>query len=209
MARIPRKYLNKIDTMYTNTDTEVASILEDTGTTLSGQLTTIDGIVDSILEDTGTTLPATLASIYSYLLPVESAGNADIDISEADYTGFVEILNVTADGGALADLQISLDYVKATTGIDVVATASDTLDVAVYVDIDGTNERLIQSGTQRTLTGAGTLATPADVFKVGMIPADAVVSVKVKLSAERADAEIPYSIIYRGATPTITVVAAA
>ena len=50
----------------------LASILEDTGTTLPAALTTIDneiavidGIVDDILVDTGTTLPATLAAMTS------------------------------------------------------------------------------------------------------------------------------------------------
>jgi len=67
-------------------DTEVASILEDTGTTLPATLATIDGhvsdtfddvgdvrtVVDAILVDTGTTLPATLAAIpaaiWNYLI---------------------------------------------------------------------------------------------------------------------------------------------
>lgn len=43
--------------------TQLAAILEDTGTTLPATLATIDANVDAILVDTGTTLPATLATI--------------------------------------------------------------------------------------------------------------------------------------------------
>lgn len=52
----------------------VDAILEDTGTTLPGTLSTIDGKVDTIdsnvdavLEDTGTTLPAALTTITNYV----------------------------------------------------------------------------------------------------------------------------------------------
>jgi len=60
-------------------DTEVASILEDTGTTIPASLAavdakidTIDANVDAVLEDTGTTLPASIAGIaatvWDYLI---------------------------------------------------------------------------------------------------------------------------------------------
>ena len=54
--------------------TETAAILEDTGTTIPGTITTIDneiavidGIVDAILVDTGTDIPAALTTIDNFL----------------------------------------------------------------------------------------------------------------------------------------------
>lgn len=51
--------------------TQLAAIVEDTGTTLPATLTTIIGYINSeiadILEDTGTTLPATLTTIAGYI----------------------------------------------------------------------------------------------------------------------------------------------
>ena len=54
--------------------TVLAAILEDTGTTLPGTLSTIngkvdtiDGVVDAILEDTGTAIPTALNTITSYV----------------------------------------------------------------------------------------------------------------------------------------------
>jgi hypothetical protein len=44
-------------------DTNVDAVLVDTGTTLNDKIDVIDGIVDNILVDTGTTLPATLTTI--------------------------------------------------------------------------------------------------------------------------------------------------
>lgn len=44
-------------------DAEIDSILEDTGTTIPGTITTMQGNVTDILTDTGTTLPASIAAI--------------------------------------------------------------------------------------------------------------------------------------------------
>jgi len=56
-----------LDGLIDTIDTNVDSILEDTGTTIPATIATIDGIVDSILVDTGTTLPATLATAQADL----------------------------------------------------------------------------------------------------------------------------------------------
>lgn len=52
-------------------DLLIDAILEDTGTTLPGTLSTIAGYLDTeiaaILEDTGTTIPATLATLAGYI----------------------------------------------------------------------------------------------------------------------------------------------
>ena len=151
-----------------------------------------------------------LLNLNTYDTVATSTGNADIDISAADYTAMVTVLTITAPATGLVDLSIDLDYAKATTGVDVVATASDTLDVAVYEKVDGTNERMILSNTQVTLAGDGSVEHSGDRFNIGQVAASGVITVKVKLSAERADAEIPYRVNYRGlSAPTITAVAAA
>jgi hypothetical protein len=58
--------------------TQLAAIVEDTGTTLPSTLSgietkvdTVDGVVDDILVDTGTTLPASLTSISSAITVVD------------------------------------------------------------------------------------------------------------------------------------------
>lgn len=213
-----RKYLQMLNRIDQQTDTEVASILTDTGTTLDAALAVVDANVDAILVDTGTTLNDKIDvvdgiadNLILYAAPVTVTGEADIDISEADYTGFVTLLTITPDTSKpLADLVIDLDYNKATTGVDTVATASDTLDVYVYTKVDGTNARVALKGSQKTLTGAGTLVDSGERFNVGAVSVAQTVIVKVKLNAERGDAEIPYSITYRAlGAPTVTPVAAA
>lgn len=78
-------HVTLVDTTTTNTDmltaaavktaieaagSSIASILEDTGTTLPATLTTIEGkvdtvdtVVDAVLVDTGTTIPGTIATV--------------------------------------------------------------------------------------------------------------------------------------------------
>lgn len=142
------------------------------------------------------------------LTPRVSTGTADIDISAAVYTGFVTLLTVTpASGDVLQDLTIDLAYNKATTGVSAVATNADTLDVAAFAMADDATESQIASVTQRVLTGSATPTVTGDRLQLG--PINGAVTVKVKLSAERADAEIPYKVTYRSlSAATITPVAA-
>jgi len=142
------------------------------------------------------------------LTPVVSKGTADIDISAGVYTGWVTLLTVTPAADApIVDLQIDLAYNLATTGVSAVATAADTLDVAVFAMADDTNESMILTTTQKVLSGSASPVVSGDRLKIGMI--DGAITVKVKLSAERADAEIPYKVTYRSTeAPTITAVAA-
>ena len=143
----------------------------------------------------------------------EATGDADIDITEADYTStaYITILTVTpAAGGSLADCVIDLDWNKATTGWDTASTAADTLDVVVQSKIDGTNWRTLLKGTQVTANGDGTLEgdESGQRFIIGPVGEGAEVRVAVKLSIERADCAIPYRVTYWGVAPTITAVAA-
>ena len=168
-------------------------------------------------EDAAAIALANTRSLVAYtkgafvrLEPVESAGEADIDISEAVYTGFTTLLTITpATGEPLVDLAIDLDWNKDTTGWDNVSTGADTLNIAVLSKVDGTNWRHLMSGTQVTANGNGTLdsSESGERFNVGMIGVTGEVRVEVQLSAERGDAEIPYRVTYRGTAPTITAVA--
>lgn len=139
-------------------------------------------------------------------------GITDIDISAAVYTGFIDILTIEPGSESLKDLVVDLDFDKATTGVNEVATASDTLDCMAYVSVDGSNYVGVEQMTQITLSGtAGTITTGkgGHRFKLGSLDSSCAVKIKVKLSAERADAEIPYRITYIGkVAPTVTDVAA-
>lgn len=151
-----------------------------------------------------------LLNVLNYVEPETTTGTADIDISESDYTGMITLLTITPPSTGLSDLIIDLDYAKATTGIDTVATANDTLDVAVYGKTDGTNLRQLMSNTQVTLAGDGSVEHNGDRFNVGAVDYGDVIVVKVKLSAERDDCEVPYRVTYKGlSAPTISAVAAA
>lgn len=166
---------------------------------------------DTAVSSPGTT--KSLAAMLKGLMPIEATGTADVDISESDYTAdYVALLTITpASGENLIDLAIDLDWNKATSGFDTVATAADTLDVVVQSKIDGTNWRTLIVGTQITANGDGSLLgqESGQRFHVGPVGENGEVRVAILLSAERGDCEIPYRVTYRGATPTITPVAAA
>ena len=141
----------------------------------------------------------------------EATGDADIDISEAVYTGFINILTVTAPSTGLQACRIDIDVNKATTGFDTIATAADTIDIALVGQFDGTNYRNMQNATQITANGDGSLEHSEDgvSFDIGPLGPNESLQVHVKLSAERDDCELPYRVTYVGSAPTITPVAAA
>ena len=145
---------------------------------------------------------------HELLNPKISKGVADIDVTAAVYTGFITLLTITpATGDVIQDLTIDLAYNKATSGVSAVATNADTLDVECYAKADDSVESRIAVGSQVTLTGDATPAITGERFQLGTV--NGAVTVKVKLSAERADAEIPYKVSYRSLqNATITAVAA-
>ena len=145
------------------------------------------------------------------LFDVETAsGETDIDISAAVYTAFADLLTIEAPVNGLIDCRVDLDVNKATTGLDAVATASDTFDAVAVISADGTNYRTLKNATQITANGDGTLEMSENgwSFDIGPLAGGETVKIKVKLSAERDDAEIPYKVTYVGEAPTITAVAA-
>ena len=152
-----------------------------------------------------------VSAVSAQIAVGEATGDADIDISEAVYTGFINILTVTAPSTGLQACRIDIDVNKATTGFDNIATAADTIDIALVGQFDGTNYRNMQNATQITANGDGSLEHSEDgvSFDIGPLGPNESLQVHVKLSAERDDCELPYRVAYVGSAPTITPVAAA
>ena len=137
-------------------------------------------------------------------------GETDVDISAAVYTAFVDILTIVAPVEGLQSCRVEIDVNKATTGLDTVATAADTFDACVVIAVDDTNYRQLKNGTQITANGDGSLEMSENgwSFDLGPLKARETVKIKIKLSAERDDAELPYKVTYIGQAPTITAIAA-
>lgn len=156
-------------------------------------------------------IKAALDLIATQLTVGEVTGDADIDISEYDYTTYINCLTVTASATGLASCRIDIDFNKLTTGWDTIATAGDTLNCVCVVQTDGTNYRSTQiASAQITANGDGSLdASESGMsFVLGPMQANASIQIHVKLSAERADCELPYRVTYVGAAPTVTPIAA-
>jgi len=143
--------------------------------------------------------------IYDNLVIREYTGEADIDIDQADYTDFVNILQIQAPATGLLDCSVALDFNKTTTGWNDVATHGDVLDViAVLLVSEGTN-----AGTQIALpfiTSAASLSIQESggLFRLGPIQANGIFQIQVKMNEERGDSEQPYRVTSVGAAPTIT-----
>ena len=153
-----------------------------------------------------------VSAVSAQIAVGEATGDADVDISEHDYTGYINVLTVVAPATGLMNCVIDIDFNKATTGWDNVATAADVLDCVLVKQVDGTNYRSTQlASAQITANGNGTLdASESGVsFIVGPMQANASVQVHVKMDTERDDCELPYRVTYVGSAPTITPVAAA
>lgn len=148
-------------------------------------------------------------NLYNHLCPRTVSGTTDIDISAFVYTGFVTLLTIEPRT-AIRDMAIYLDFDKETTGVNDVATNADTLDAQVFTKVDGSVYVAVETMTQKTLTGTFGLAAGGGwVIKVPALDVTQDLIIKVKLSAERADAEIPYRIVYCSEqAPTVTAVAA-
>lgn len=143
--------------------------------------------------------------------PVTITGTTDIDISVAVYTGYIAILTVEAEAD-INNLYLDFDLDKETSGVNDVATNADTASLLLQIALDGTLFVGVEATANYTLTGTfGSIATGVSGkrFNVGSLPTGAKAKVLIKLSAERADAEIPYGVTYTSAAaPTVTAVAA-
>lgn len=198
--------------MYNDGVTDYSKSVVDTVTGSTWAASFFDGAAGNMVSGgSGDALAAgDLSAISGQQKVREAAGDADIDISEDDYTGYINILTVTAPANGLADCVIDIDLNKATTGWDNVSTAADTLDMVAVKQIDGTNYRSTQlASAQIVANGDGTLdaAESGITFRIGPMQANASVQIHVKLSVERGDTELPYRVTSVGDAPTITPVA--
>ncbi len=147
-------------------------------------------------------------------------GEADVDVSAADYTtvGGIAFLTITPRITSLSDVVIDLDLNKATTGLLIVNT-TETLQIMVQVKVDGTNWRTVAHWPSAGPTGLAVPDAANDLdaaddspghrFNIGPVGIDQEVRLTIELDAETGgDAEIPYAVYYKGAEPTFTAVAA-
>lgn len=165
--------------------------------------------------------PGLNQSMLMYTRPNVATGEADVDVSAADYTtvGGVPLLTITPGSTALRNVVVDLDLNKDTTGL-LVVTTTETLQMCVQTKIDGTNWRTISHWPAASSTtglavpdAANDLDaaddSPGHRFDIGMVGITQEVRITLELSAETGgDAEIPYAVYYQGAEPTITPVAA-
>lgn len=147
------------------------------------------------------------------LLHVET-GEADIDVSAADYTNYQALLTIAPNAAhGVRDLRLVFDLAKATTGFAAGHT-SQTLTFVVARKVDGTNWRRDAATVTTAISGTnsantGGLAGAQGIF-IGHVGPTEQVRVEVKMSAENAvDVELPYVAYYEsGASATLTAVAA-
>lgn len=158
--------------------------------------------------------------LQTHLVPSVATGTTDVDVSASDYTtvGGIAILTITPSSN-LSDVVVDLDLNKDTTGLLVVNT-TETIQMCVQVKVDGTNWRTVAHWPSASSTTGIAVPDAADDldaaddsvghrFHIGPVGADQEVRITLELSAETGgDAEIPYTVYYRGVAPTITAVAA-
>lgn len=135
-------------------DTEIASILEDTGTTIPGLLSTIEGKVDtvdtnvdSILDDTGTA-GVVVSSIAANAITA-SALNADAATEIA-----TAVLAATADTGV--SVAKALEMLAALCAGKVSASSNGTVTTLTYKKRDGTTTSFTVAVTEADKTRATT-----------------------------------------------------
>lgn len=135
-------------------------------------------------------------------------GEADIDISAAVYTGYQALLTIAPLAGRpLTDVEVTFDLAKASTGFAAGHT-DETITFAVQRKVDGTNWRTDAASETTAISGTNSAAM-AQKVTIGNVTPDEQARVVVKLSAEAADAELPYVLTYRGESPTVTAAAIA
>lgn len=136
-------------------------------------------------------------------------GEADIDVSVADYTSAQALLTIApAAGYPVDDVIVMFDLAKATTGFAAGYT-TQTLLLTLQRKVDGTNWRDELPAVHTAITGTNAAGKLARI-NVGTIGPNEQARIMATLSAETAnDAELPYAINFRGAAPVVTAVAAA
>jgi hypothetical protein len=166
-------------------------------------------------EDAAVDTIGSTASQVAYLKGLVGAsaikvatGTADIDVSAGDYTAFLNLVTVApATGAPLANVQIVFDLALATTGFAALHT-TETIQFAVARKVDGTNWRTDAEQVTTAITGTNA-AGRSVTLDIGGVGVSEQVRIMVVLSAEAADTELPFALIYSAsAAPTVTPVAA-
>ena len=124
-------------------DTNVDSILVDTGTTLPASIATIDTNVDAILVDTGTTIPAQIAALNDIAATdivtagaIATLSGAIVNVDLVDTTTTNTDMRGTdsaATATALATAQADLDIITGASGVNLLTATQASID-AILVD---------------------------------------------------------------------------
>lgn len=153
-------------------DTDVDSILTDTGTTL-------DGIVDAILVDTGTTIPGTITTIDNEIAVIDGIVDnilvdtgTTLDAALAVVDGNVDSILVdtgTTLDGAITTIDSNVDAILVDTGTTIPGTIT-TIDNEIAV-IDANVDNLV---LEQHVTTIATLASQTSfTLTAGSADADA------------------------------------
>lgn len=143
-----------------------------------------------------------------YLALRTLTGTTDIDDSAQTETTAFPILTIApATGYPLQDVEVWLDLAKATTGFAAVESTA-TIQIRVARKVDGTNWRG-EPYEAAALSGTNAASRMVRV-QVGKVSVTEQARIEVVMSADAtADMEIPYTVVYRGASaPTVTAIAA-
>lgn len=170
----------------------------------------------SQINPTGGTTPTVetnVDDIETLLTLASTTGEADIDISEDDYTSYVNLMEIAPAASApIIDAWVVFDLDKATNGFADQHT-TETIQFAVARKIDGTNWRIDAERQTTAISGtnADALGGRSVTLNIGPIGETEDVRIYVVMSAENSvDVEFPYVLYYRAASaPTVTPVAAA
>ncbi len=140
------------------TASEIALILTDTGTTLPGTLTiiegkidTVDDVADSILVDTGTTLPATLGTIDGKIDTIDGLIDAILVDTGTTLPGLIAALNdiaasdvITALGsGTEVDGKSYLAAIRYIASICAGKVSGAKTGKETFVGLDGATDRVV------------------------------------------------------------------
>jgi hypothetical protein len=153
----------------------------DTGTTIPGTLTTIDGIVDDILVDTATTLPAEINGVHT---EVWSSTDRTLTQSATSVTSSVsgsEITDVRGDSWSIDVTGLTLDANKQQFSIKRYSSDADTAALLLVDSATGLlylngaagtagDGSLVYAGTTLTITvkASATAQLPTGTFHYGI-----------------------------------------
>jgi hypothetical protein len=158
----------KIDTIDNFLDTEIAAILEDTGTTLPATLTTIEGKVDAVDNYVDTEVAA-IKSVVDDIL-VDTGTTLDALVKDIPTTAELTALVVGADADTLETLSDQLDLLTTIPGSlawDYTITDGSSVpipDVLVWITSDIGGSSVIARGITNASGVASFMLDPGTVY---------------------------------------------